>query len=657
MSEKPISEIPATSRPNPESHVVQQALPWLVGVAIFLVYLYTMAPTIIGGDTGELVSVACSGGVAHPPGYPLFTLLATLFTYVPGGPIAWRINLLSAVCDSLAAVIILKTVKRWSGNLWAGVLAAGLFAFAPVIWANAVAAEVFALNNLLIALMLYLAVRFSENREFKFAYLTALVFGLGIANHHTCLFYGIPIMIWILLIGGRELWTIKRLLTIGACFVAGLIPYIYLPIADLRNAPVSWGHTSTFKGFLTHFFRSEYGTLNLGANESSFGNYLILGLTEYFAALPRETMFVGVVLAVIGVYHAMTVRKNRGLALVTLIAFAFYLIVFHVLANVPIEQPLYLKIQSRFWQQSNLMVCIWAGLGFGLIAKYFQRLDWQGPITIGLCFIIVMGHAALNFRDSDQSSNLNVYTYARELLRPLPQNAVIWSREDTITFPVAYIQQCEGYRTDVRVINREMLKAPWMTRLVKANYPDLHFPGNAYLRGTGAYNMKQLLEANPQPEMFVNRLEYDRPADWSWNEDYALWPFGMLSWIVPLNQQLDPQAYVTQTKEALPQLDVAALRRYPEGSWENEILKYYWEAHLNRSRQLIDYAIARGDDRVMLEEGVAELERIAASLPAIDPGVYKTMNLAYSKLAVYDPAYQRKAEDAWSKYLHRTAGP
>lgn len=638
-----------------EPHI--PGLPWIAGLFIFFVYVYTLAPSIIGGDTGELVAVVCATGVAHPPGYPLFSMLAKLFSFIPLSSIAWRVNLLSAVSDSLAAVVILITVRRWTRNQCAGLVAAGLFAFSPVIWANAVVAEVFALNNLLLTIMLYLGLRFSEDRSAKFAYLTSLVFGIGMSNHHTCLFYGIPIMLWILITGRGQLWTIRRLAAIAGCFILGLLPYAYLPLADLRITAISWGNTSSVRGFLTHLMRSEYGTLNLAANKPDSGGYFLRGISEYFRALPYHTLYVGLILALAGLSHAIRREGAKGFTFITLIAFASYVIVFHLLANVPIDQPLYLKIQSRFWQQANLLVCVWAGLGFGAAAVYLRGLKWRRWVEVSIAIVILLLQAAVHFRKADHSSNLVFPTYVRELLRPLPPNAVVWSREDLITFPVYYIQQCEGYRTDVRVLNRELLRLPWMKRLVNANYSEVVIPGRSYGQGVHAYDMKRLLDANEgRFAMFATRLEWDRPPDWSWDKDYELWPFGMVSWILPKRVQVDTHSYVTESEKALPQLDFAALAEYPEGSWENEILKYYWEARLNRANHLIDYANAHGGDRFLLEAGVAGIEDMVQRLRINDPEIFKKLSEAYAKLAVYDSAYRLKADEAWAKYLRGSLG-
>src|SRR2546428_6802477 len=344
-----------------ESRLLRWGLPAIAALGIFLIYLSTLAPSIVGGDTGELITVAYKSGVAHPPGYPLFTMLAKLFTFIPFGTIAWRVNLLSAVCDTGAAVILLVAVRRWTRNHWAGLLAAGLFAFSPLVWRYAVVAEVFALNNLILALMIYLAVRYQEGRKLKFAYLTALAFGLGIANHHTSLFFGAPIMVWIFISGRAQLWSLKPLMITAGCFCVGLLPYVYLPLADLHTAPFSWGHTSMLKGFVVHLLRREYGTLQLGAHKlETRGNFLLV-MRQFFLALPGQVYYIGLVLGLVGLYSALRNKKAVGLTTTTVVAFGLYVIVFHALANLPLNDPLFLGAQLRSWHQATLMVCVWAG--------------------------------------------------------------------------------------------------------------------------------------------------------------------------------------------------------------------------------------------------------------------------------------------------------
>jgi len=280
------------------------------------------------------------------------------------------------------------------------------------------------------------------------------------------------------------------------------------------------------------------------------------------------------------------------------------------------------------------------------------------PIA-GIVFALVLAEVAVDFRAADQHLNTSAQNFARELLRTLPPNSIFWSREDLVTFTARYLQLCEGYRSDVRVIDRETLRIPWAKRLMNFNYPEVTIPGTVYGRSrVGGYDAKQLFDANVEHfKMFANRWEAGANIDWSWDEDYSMWPFGMTSWIVSKHVSIDPYVYLRESESALPQLDVAMLARYPNGSWENEMLKYYWEARLNRAYYLIDYGIAHENDRYLLEAGAAGLADSVERAHLREPWVFKRLGLAYSKLAIYDPVYRVKMKDAWSRYLELGPSP
>src|ERR1051326_4733727 len=563
MSKKQLNR-PTELRTLPTKEPIRKfpfAVPAIAALGILLIYLCTLAPSIAGGDSGELITVAYKMGVAHPPGYPLFTMVAKLFTFIPIGTIAWRVNLLSAICDTGAAVILMLTIRRWTNNQWAGLFAAGLFAFSPLVWRYAVIAEVFALNNLIVALMIYLAVRYQQSSEPKFAYLTALAFGLGMSNHHTSLFFGLPIMIWILIAGRSRLWSLKPLLIIAAAFLVGLLPYIYLPLADLHAAPFSWGHTSTLKGFLVHLLRREYGTLQLGAHQLDTRGNFFAGLSQFLWALPAQVFYLGLILAVVGLYFAAHNKKTAGLILTTIAAFCLYVIVFHALANLPLDDPLFLGIHMRFWQQATLLVCFWAGLGFAALAAFIPESRWRNLELATVALIVIFAHAATNFAAENQRHNFIIRDYGRGLLDSLPSQALLWSEGDLMINVLGYLQQCEGYRSDVRVIDQEYLKKPWMKRLVNANYPEVTIPGPYYgPPGSDGYDTKQLFDANANRfRMFMNLEPSFYQKDQSWERDYKFWPFGSVNMIVSNRDGFDAHTYVEESEKALPNFDLNAL--------------------------------------------------------------------------------------------------
>src|SRR5919108_1918047 len=105
---------------------------WLAAAGVVgaagLLYFLTAARDIVVGDTPELITAAATLGVAHEPGYPLFTMLGHLFSLLPFGSVPFRVNLLSVACDSLTVGIVWFSALRLTRSLAASAVAALLLA-------------------------------------------------------------------------------------------------------------------------------------------------------------------------------------------------------------------------------------------------------------------------------------------------------------------------------------------------------------------------------------------------------------------------------------------------------------------------------------------------------------------------------------------------
>ncbi len=200
--------------------------PWFVFTVTtlisFLVYLITLAPSVTLEDSGEFITAAHYLGVPHPPGYPSWTIFGWFFSHIPYGNIAWRINLSSAVYGALA-IGILSTVTFSSGRVvlsrvlhkldakgrlfmatairYSSIAAGLILAFTDVMWSQAVIAEVYTLNALFLALMLYFLYKWTQHPEkYYFLYALAFCFGLGLTNHQTILFAFPAILVAVFLV-------------------------------------------------------------------------------------------------------------------------------------------------------------------------------------------------------------------------------------------------------------------------------------------------------------------------------------------------------------------------------------------------------------------------------------------------------------------------
>src|SRR5438046_6645647 len=112
--------------------------PWLGAVAVTIaagiLYFLTAARDIVVGDSPELITAAVTLGVAHPPGYPLFTMLGHLFSLLPVGPIPFRVNLLAVTCDALTVGVVYFTALRMCRCWLAAAFAALILAVTPAFW-------------------------------------------------------------------------------------------------------------------------------------------------------------------------------------------------------------------------------------------------------------------------------------------------------------------------------------------------------------------------------------------------------------------------------------------------------------------------------------------------------------------------------------------
>jgi hypothetical protein len=162
-----------------------------------------------------------------------------------------------------AAAALLAMAAAKCTSFWAGVFAGGMFAFSPTVWKFSTHFEVFALNNLFVSLLLYLAIKFIVDRDGWIPYAGALACGLGLTNQHTIVLLEAPLILAVIVASRGALLRPRPLAALTLLFCAGLAPYVYLPLAGAAAPRGSWGAVDTWDGFLRHLLRREYGSLQL----------------------------------------------------------------------------------------------------------------------------------------------------------------------------------------------------------------------------------------------------------------------------------------------------------------------------------------------------------------------------------------------------------
>jgi hypothetical protein len=231
----------------------------LVGIMAFAVLLLTLSPGILAADAGELQVVAAKWGVAHPPGYPLYTIIAGTFSHtLPFQTPAWRVNLFSAFTGAATVALAAYIVQRETKNALSGWLAGLMLLTATTFWMTATQASVRPLTILFAGLMLEAALAYRQARQADQTGRGALVrfgvvAGLGVTHHGSIFFLGGVFALGIVAADRRN-WR-QWWIPIVAAF-AGLIPIIYLPLRV--NGLFAHDYLTTLDGLRYHVFAEGF---------------------------------------------------------------------------------------------------------------------------------------------------------------------------------------------------------------------------------------------------------------------------------------------------------------------------------------------------------------------------------------------------------------
>jgi hypothetical protein len=445
----------------------------LLSLCAFAIYFVTLAPDVLPGDSGEFELAVPLLGVVHPTGYPLYLLLGKLFTFLPVGPMAYRVNLFSAASAALAigafylAALILANNPGLNKSVdAAAILPAGrstapsaaqqhatqvaaaaialTLAFSPTLWSQATVAEVYALNALFVIVLLGLAVRLRESGSFRrgdnrtmWLWL-ALAFGLSLTHHRAVLLF-VPVLVGYLYpyAGLRAVWTRALILTL-----LPLLFYLYTPlrydaspylrtrldeqhlITSLEPAPAALlGHFLGigFRGALRWDFQSVD---RLAGTPSRVGS---------------ELTVVGIFLALLGIVALVQAKQWRLLFLFGALAGAYAL--FNALYQIgdigDFYTPLYvltafLMVAGAAWV---CRIAAWRGLHWGLAA---------------LLLLLPAGLLFSNVRTLGRYNIDPARARWQSLLTPsTPEAAILISNDRDEMTPLLYLQWVEGVRQDM----------------------------------------------------------------------------------------------------------------------------------------------------------------------------------------------------------------
>lgn len=434
----------------------------------YMVYLSALCPTVYVGDSGELVASAYTMGIAHPPGYSLYAVLGKIFIIlVPLANIAYRINLITALLASLTVLLLYLLIIRLSvcgvrGSEYAShkpqtaylvsFIAFSIslcFAFSKTFWSQAVDAEVYTLNMLLVILTFYLLMQWKEQIDAgkfhitRHFYLFSFIYGLSFTHHPTMiplgLIYAVFIFINIKKISNKEFLTKAVLL-----FVIGFSIYLYLPIRSLANPLMDWGNPETFKNTFEHIFRRQYGKISKIPRSLPL---FISQLKTYFELMFSQFTPYLLIFIPLGIYSLIKSYSKYILAVTISIFLVFGVALTYVL-NFSLT-PLEIDVVKVFFIPSYLMLLLWMFFGLKFIFEKLYLFKKLAVVSIVVVLICPVFPLQANYYENNLSRNYIAYDCSMNILRTVNNNGMIFVIGDDVMFPLAYLIKVEQMRPDI----------------------------------------------------------------------------------------------------------------------------------------------------------------------------------------------------------------
>lgn len=513
----------------------------LITLLVFLVYLITLAPSVVEIDSGELATVQATLGIAHPTGYPLFTIAGYLFSKIPL-PVTkiFQLNILAAIWCSLAVGLFSLIVKLILDNLstfsvnnnfnmekktrkisssglsinkrnkeipetkkyLTAVLSALILAFDKTYWLQSTSVEVYSLQAFLFLLIIFFVLKAYIQKTLPFPvsiknyWMTvAAALALGFSNHMTTLF---------LLPGVGYLYFDKNGFNKKSYFQIGIMLliffsiiilfYSYLPIRAAHKPILNWGNPITFSKLLNLVEGKQYRVWFFSSAEAATKQF------EYFLInLPSE-FWVNIVLSAIGIFTSfIRARKLFFFIAITLLFSVFFAVNYNI------------HDINSYFLLAYISLTLFALFGIVQIFSFLKAKKHNYFVPAGLVILFIIVEAVLNFKEVNQNDNYTFNDYTKNILEFSNNNSLIITYEwDFFVSPSYYFQYVEHYRTDVIIVDKELLRRSWYYNQLNNDHPKL-FEGlqdyvNSFLNAVAPFEKDQKYDSQILEKCYRNVL-------------------------------------------------------------------------------------------------------------------------------------------------------
>jgi len=421
----------------------------LVFLAVFATYLASAPRAVMLDDDGFFIMAAWFNGVAHPPGYPLYTLLAHAAALVPAGSVALRVHLFSALCGALACVLLWRFARLLLGSRRDASVAALAFGFSATFWSQSIIAEVYALNMLLLFALLLLSEGYVREPRAgdRRPLLIAFVYGLSLANHWPLIGLCTPALA--VLLWPRRHALLRQLPALALCVVAGLLPYAWMVVRSRVSEFSFYGPIESWSDFWFYVSRQGYASADhsLTAGWADKGRFAIFALGE----TARQFGLLGLPFLLAGFVRQWKAWPRRVCVALTLV---FVVDTFVLIGLLDFDFDLWHRnIFDVYPLPAFGAAALWLALGLA------EAIGWAASLAAGamrpavlaygasalLILSVWAGNAPQNLRASDTWAA----EYAFAVLNSLPRDAVLFVSGDYAAGPIGFLHLVGRTRPDL----------------------------------------------------------------------------------------------------------------------------------------------------------------------------------------------------------------
>ena len=405
------------------------------GLIAFWAYLRTMYPGVVGiGDAAKFAFVGKVLGTPHPPGYPLYVLVSHVFSYVPWGTMAHRMNGLSALLAAAAVALAYALARALRMERSVAVATALALGFGHAFWSKAEYPKVYTLNAALVCAGTLLLVRWGASRRRALLYAAIACFGISTGNHLIIVSL-LPALVAYALVVDPRTALAPRTLAIAALFLAiGFSEYLLILIRTWQNAPYLEARATNLRE-LVDVVTVRRWSQEIGAY--TLPQVVHLRMPAVARLVSAELTVAGLVLAAVGIVKVFSDRWRDALLLVVGAAGVLLLT-----ANMSSNED------EGFLLPAFLLLWMLAGCGLQWIVALLRRAGAGaagvaggrigGALALLLAAALPVSLVATNYRSNDHHDRTFEIRYFDALFRHLPDRSAIIDDRYTINMMLKY---------------------------------------------------------------------------------------------------------------------------------------------------------------------------------------------------------------------------